>query len=81
MVDVKMCKIEKKLKEHNIMAGEKKYVSQEKLKEHNKPGDPWISIQGKIYDVTDWDKQQTPSLASTQVLFGNALNNSLLGII
>ncbi|GFZ00977.1 fatty acid/sphingolipid desaturase [Actinidia rufa] len=39
------------------MAGEKKYVSQEELKEHNKPGDLWISIQGKVYDVTDWAKQ------------------------
>ncbi|KAF3439938.1 hypothetical protein FNV43_RR18216 [Rhamnella rubrinervis] len=38
------------------MAGEKKYITAEELKKHNKPGDLWISIQGKIYDVSDWTK-------------------------
>lgn len=38
------------------MADERKYVTQEELKQHNKPGDLWISIQGKIYNVTDWAK-------------------------
>ncbi|KAL7002437.1 Delta 8 Fatty Acid Desaturase [Sarracenia purpurea var. burkii] len=39
------------------MSGEKKYISQNDLKQHNNPGDLWISIQGKVYDVTDWAKE------------------------
>ncbi|XP_061366849.1 acyl-lipid (9-3)-desaturase-like [Gastrolobium bilobum] len=31
-----------------------KYISLEELKEHNKRGDIWISIHGKIYDVSNW---------------------------
>ncbi|KAJ0091747.1 hypothetical protein Patl1_13034 [Pistacia atlantica] len=38
------------------MADSRKYVSEEDLKTHNKPGDLWISIQGKIYDVSQWSK-------------------------
>ncbi|WCJ22681.1 Delta(8)-fatty-acid desaturase [Euphorbia peplus] len=38
------------------MAVEKKYVTSEEVKKHNKPGDIWISIQGKVYDVSDWAK-------------------------
>ncbi|RVX09881.1 hypothetical protein VitviT2T_023823 [Vitis vinifera] len=38
------------------MAGERKYISAEELKQHDKPGDLWISIQGKVYNVTDWAK-------------------------
>lgn len=34
--------------------GEKIYVSEQELRTHNKKGDLWISIQGKIYNVTDW---------------------------
>lgn len=34
----------------------RRYISQEDLKTHKKPGDLWISIQGKIYDVSDWAK-------------------------
>lgn len=34
----------------------KKYITVEDLKEHNKPGDLWISIRGKVYNVTDWAK-------------------------
>ncbi|KAF2304337.1 hypothetical protein GH714_030193 [Hevea brasiliensis] len=36
------------------MAEPKKYISKEELHKHNKPGDLWILIQGKIYNVTDW---------------------------
>ncbi|XP_044494653.1 delta(8)-fatty-acid desaturase 2-like [Mangifera indica] len=39
------------------MEAEKKYLSAEELKEHNKPQDLWISIQGKVYDVTHWAKE------------------------
>jgi cytochrome b involved in lipid metabolism len=39
------------------MAKSRRHISQEKLGKHNKRGDLWISIQGKIYDVTDWAKE------------------------
>ncbi|OAY49084.1 delta(8)-fatty-acid desaturase 2 [Manihot esculenta] len=39
------------------MEGEKKYITSEELKQHNKPGDLWISIQCKVYDVSDWIKE------------------------
>ncbi|OAY26867.1 acyl-lipid (9-3)-desaturase [Manihot esculenta] len=38
------------------MAEPKKYVSQAELQKHNRPEDLWISIQGKVYNVTDWSK-------------------------
>ncbi|KAF8380135.1 hypothetical protein HHK36_027617 [Tetracentron sinense] len=34
----------------------KRYISADELKNHNKPGDLWISIQGKIYNVSEWAK-------------------------
>ncbi|KAH6779931.1 Fatty acid/sphingolipid desaturase [Perilla frutescens var. hirtella] len=34
----------------------KKYITSDELKKHNKPHDLWLSIQGKIYNVTDWSK-------------------------
>ncbi|CAL1407302.1 unnamed protein product [Linum trigynum] len=39
------------------MAVEKKYITSEDLKKHNKPDDLWISIQGKVYDVSEWVKR------------------------
>ena len=39
------------------MDGERKYITSEELQKHNKPGDLWISIQGKVYNVTDWAKE------------------------
>ncbi|XP_057957169.1 acyl-lipid (9-3)-desaturase-like [Malania oleifera] len=38
------------------MSDPKRYVSEAEVKAHNKPGDLWISIQGKVYDVSDWAK-------------------------
>nr|AAO13090.1 delta-6-desaturase [Camellia sinensis] len=35
----------------------KRFITFESLKAHNKPGDLWISIQGKVYDVSDWAKE------------------------
>ncbi|GAB4861663.1 DNA replication regulator sld2 [Ancistrocladus abbreviatus] len=34
----------------------RKYITSEELRAHNKPGDLWISIQGKVYDVSNWVK-------------------------
>ncbi|OMP11383.1 hypothetical protein CCACVL1_00554 [Corchorus capsularis] len=39
------------------MAESRKYISKAELETHKKPGDLWISIQGKIYDVTEWSKE------------------------
>ncbi|KAL0426065.1 UNVERIFIED_CONTAM: Delta(8)-fatty-acid desaturase [Sesamum radiatum] len=33
-----------------------KYITSDELKKHNKSDDLWISIQGKVYNVTDWAK-------------------------
>ncbi|KAK4716729.1 hypothetical protein R3W88_015067 [Solanum pinnatisectum] len=38
------------------MSDEKKYITSEELKKHDKQDDLWISIQGKCYNVTDWVK-------------------------
>ncbi|KFK35341.1 hypothetical protein AALP_AA5G272100 [Arabis alpina] len=35
---------------------EKKYITNSDLSKHNKPGDLWIAIQGKVYNVSDWIK-------------------------
>ncbi|XP_073310355.1 delta(8)-fatty-acid desaturase-like [Primulina huaijiensis] len=35
----------------------KKYIASDELKKHNKPDDLWISIQGKVYNVTEWAKE------------------------
>ncbi|CAN4125243.1 unnamed protein product [Withania somnifera] len=39
------------------MGDSKKYITAEELKKHNKKEDLWISVQGKVYNVTDWIKQ------------------------
>ncbi|KAL0327491.1 UNVERIFIED_CONTAM: Acyl-lipid (9-3)-desaturase [Sesamum angustifolium] len=36
------------------MAALKRYITSDELKAHNKKGDLWISIQGKVYDVSEW---------------------------
>ncbi|XP_043697856.1 acyl-lipid (9-3)-desaturase-like [Telopea speciosissima] len=38
------------------MADIRRYISPDELGKHNKRGDLWISIQGKVYDVSDWGK-------------------------
>ncbi|KAL8547724.1 hypothetical protein ACS0TY_007156 [Phlomoides rotata] len=38
------------------MVTQKRYITVEELKTHNKEGDLWISIQGKVYDVSEWVK-------------------------
>ncbi|GAV56989.1 Cyt-b5 domain-containing protein/FA_desaturase domain-containing protein [Cephalotus follicularis] len=48
------------------MAKLKRYITKEELQSHNKRGDLWISIQGKIYDASVWTKDhpggETPLL-------------------
>ncbi|PWA70265.1 cytochrome b5-like heme/steroid binding domain-containing protein [Artemisia annua] len=40
----------------NSTADGKKYITSEELQKHNKANDLWISIQGKVYNVTEWAK-------------------------
>ncbi|KAL9672198.1 hypothetical protein QQ045_028448 [Rhodiola kirilowii] len=35
----------------------KKYITSEEVRKHDKADDLWISIQGKVYDVTNWAKE------------------------
>ncbi|XP_017215879.1 delta(8)-fatty-acid desaturase [Daucus carota subsp. sativus] len=44
------------VEEVSSMVSEKKYITIEDLEKHNKPDDLWISIQGKVYNVTQWSK-------------------------
>ncbi|KAK8969837.1 Delta(8)-fatty-acid desaturase [Platanthera guangdongensis] len=37
-------------------ADQRRYISSEELAKHSSPSDLWISIQGKVYNVTDWVK-------------------------
>ncbi|KAG9155860.1 hypothetical protein Leryth_004111 [Lithospermum erythrorhizon] len=39
------------------MESTKKYISLDELEKHNKHEDVWISIEGKVYNVTDWIKK------------------------
>ncbi|XP_060209563.1 acyl-lipid (9-3)-desaturase-like [Lycium barbarum] len=39
------------------MADSRKYITSEELKNHKKPGDLWIAIQGKVYDISNWVKE------------------------
>ncbi|KAL3844241.1 hypothetical protein ACJIZ3_001644 [Penstemon smallii] len=38
------------------MTEPKNYITSDELKTHSKKGDLWISIQGKVYDVSEWVK-------------------------
>ncbi|KAK1267958.1 Delta(8)-fatty-acid desaturase [Acorus gramineus] len=35
-------------------AAAERHITSDELAKHNQPSDLWISIQGKVYDVTDW---------------------------
>ncbi|XP_039008323.1 delta(8)-fatty-acid desaturase-like isoform X3 [Hibiscus syriacus] len=39
------------------MEADRMYITADELKQHSKPGDLWISIQGKVYNVSDWAKE------------------------
>ncbi|KAJ0682055.1 Delta(8)-fatty-acid desaturase [Helianthus annuus] len=41
----------------NSIANGKKYITSKELKKHNNPNDLWISILGKVYNVTEWAKE------------------------
>ncbi|KMT20388.1 hypothetical protein BVRB_1g003860 [Beta vulgaris subsp. vulgaris] len=56
----------------------KKYITSEELKVHNKPEDLWISIQGKIYDVTNWSKEHPGGDIPLLALAGNDVTDAFI---
>uniref|UniRef100_A0A2N9H9Z2 Cytochrome b5 heme-binding domain-containing protein n=1 Tax=Fagus sylvatica TaxID=28930 RepID=A0A2N9H9Z2_FAGSY len=60
------------------MAKSRRHISQEKLGKHNKRGDLWISIQGKIYDVTDWAKEHPGGEAPLLSLAGQDVTDAFV---
>ncbi|XP_021906194.1 delta(8)-fatty-acid desaturase 2 [Carica papaya] len=60
------------------MDGEKKYMSEEELRKHNKAGDLWISIQGKVYNVTDWAKEHPGGEAPLLNLAGQDVTDAFI---
>lgn len=60
------------------MADSKKYISSEELKSHNKAGDLWISIQGKVYDVSDWAKDHPGGDIPLRALAGQDVTDAFV---
>ncbi|KAL2926345.1 Delta(8)-fatty-acid desaturase 2 [Bienertia sinuspersici] len=56
----------------------KKYITSEELKGHNKAGDLWISIQGKVYDVTNWAKDHPGGDIPLLALAGNDVTDAFI---
>lgn len=59
------------------MEVEKKYITIEELKKHNKSEDVWISIQGKVYDVSNWLKDHPGGDAPLMNLAGQDVTDVL----
>ncbi|NP_001310620.1 delta(8)-fatty-acid desaturase [Ricinus communis] len=60
------------------MAETKKYITKEDLEKHNNPGDLWISIQGKIYNVTDWSKDHPGGVSPLLHLAGQDVTDAFV---
>ncbi|KAK9273803.1 hypothetical protein L1049_018613 [Liquidambar formosana] len=60
------------------MAETKRYISLDELKGHNKKGDLWISIQGKVYDVSDWAKDHPGGEAPLLSLAGQDVTDAFV---
>ncbi|XP_010261428.1 PREDICTED: acyl-lipid (9-3)-desaturase-like [Nelumbo nucifera] len=60
------------------MAEEKRNISSDELKKHNKAEDLWISIQGKVYDVTDWIKDHPGGETSLLNLAGQDVTDTFV---
>nr|ADA60231.1 delta-6 desaturase [Ribes nigrum] len=56
----------------------KKYITVEELKEHNKSEDLWISIQGKVYNVTLWKKEHPGGDSSLLNLGGQDVTDAFI---
>ncbi|KAK1326499.1 Delta(8)-fatty-acid desaturase [Acorus calamus] len=42
------------MEDEKMAAAAERHITSDELLKHNQPSDLWISIQGKVYDVTDW---------------------------
>ncbi|KAI4371567.1 hypothetical protein MLD38_019786 [Melastoma candidum] len=60
------------------MEGEKKYITREELRLHNKPGDLWVSIQGKIYDVSEWANRHPGGVLPLLTLAGQDITDAFI---
>ncbi|KAK9143891.1 hypothetical protein Syun_013291 [Stephania yunnanensis] len=54
------------------------YITTEELSSHNKTGDLWISIQGKVYNVSDWVHQHPGGDLPLRSLAGQDATNAFL---
>ncbi|GAB2210299.1 hypothetical protein Droror1_Dr00015562 [Drosera rotundifolia] len=58
----------------------KTYISSDELKTHNKKGDLWISIQGKIYDVSTWIKSHPGGEDPLVILAGQDVTDAFVAL-
>ncbi|KFK37417.1 hypothetical protein AALP_AA4G254400 [Arabis alpina] len=56
----------------------KRYITNKELKKHNKPGDLWISIQGKVYDVSKWVKSHPGGESAILNLAGQDVTDAFI---
>ncbi|CAH2061052.1 unnamed protein product [Thlaspi arvense] len=56
----------------------KRYIGNDDLRKHNKPGDLWIAIQGKVYDVSDWIKSHPGGDTVILKLVGQDLTDAFI---
>ncbi|KAL8160048.1 hypothetical protein V2J09_001585 [Rumex salicifolius] len=61
-----------------MVESERKYITPEDLKKHNIPGDLWISIQGKVYDVTKWVNEHPGGETPLLNLAGNDVTDAFI---
>ncbi|KAF5743191.1 putative fatty acid desaturase [Tripterygium wilfordii] len=60
------------------MAETKRYISKQELEKHKVPGDLWISMQGKIYNVSDWTKDHPGGEAPLLSLAGQDVTDAFI---
>ncbi|XP_004306719.1 PREDICTED: delta(8)-fatty-acid desaturase-like [Fragaria vesca subsp. vesca] len=60
------------------MEKNRKYITTEELRLHNKPDDLWISIQGKAYNVTDWVKDHPGGAEPLMNLAGQDVTDAFI---
>ncbi|XP_048610011.1 delta(8)-fatty-acid desaturase 2-like [Brassica napus] len=56
----------------------KRFIASDDLKKHNQPGDLWISIQGKVYDVSHWVKSHPGGEAAILNLAGQDVTDAFI---
>lgn len=58
--------------------GDRKYITSDELKRHDKTGDLWISIRGKVYDVSDWAKVHPGGDGPLRTLAGQDVTDAFI---